>query len=303
MNRVTGDQETEVADDGVAVAIAAGRGNRAEFIAVSPAIAFIGIMLILPLGWLFVLSFLDDNGSFTIHNYALIFQDRSYVASLWLTVWMSMFVTVACIILGYVLAFALTLTPPHVATLGLALVALPFWTSVLVRTYAWMVLLQSRGAVNNLLMKLHFISQPLYMSQNLSGALIGMLHIMLPFMVFTIFASLKRIDLIQVGAALGLGASPFYAFRRVYLPQTVSGIMAGTVLVFVTSLGFYITPALLGGGKASVMAIVIERDINFNRTWGPASAVSMLFLAVAVILFSLLSRRMPLSSVFVQGET
>ena len=300
MTRVMDFADAGKAGDVAAGVTAAERGNRAEFVAVSPAMAFVGIMLVLPLGWLFVLSWMDENGSFTIHNYAVIFQDRSYVASLWLTAWMSMFVTAACIVLGYALAFALTLTSPRMAAIGLALVALPFWTSVLVRTYAWMVLLQSRGVVNNALMKLQIIAQPIYMSQNLSGALIGMLHIMLPFMVFTLYASLKRVDLLQVNAALSLGASPFYAFRRVYLPQTWSGIMAGTVLVFVTSLGFYITPALLGGGKASVMAIIIERDINFNRTWGPASAVSMLFLIVAVGLFSLLSRRMPLSSVFVQ---
>jgi len=267
---------------------------------VSPAILVIGALLIVPLAWLFAISLLDEGGRFTLHNYAMIFSDRSYIDSFVLTLWMSLLVTIFCVIAGFIVSYALTLMPSKLAALCLALIALPFWTSVLVRTYAWLVLLQHRGVVNTTLLKLGVVSEPLYLTQNRIGVLIGMAHIMLPFMVFPLYATLKRIDPDHMKAALALGSSPTYAFWHVYFPQTIVGLASGCILVFVMSLGFYITPALLGGGKTFVIAMTIERDVNVNTSWGPASAVGISFVVGVVILFGLMSRYVSMDRIFVR---
>jgi len=263
-----------------------------------PAAALIGFLLVVPLVWLIGLSFIDKKGALTLGNYTQMFTDTSYANSLWLTVWLAGLVTLICAVAGYLLAYAMTVMPRWAAGLCLALVALPFWTSLLVRTYAWLVLLQNRGVVNKLLVGTGMIEEPLRMMHNLTGTMIGMTHIMLPFMVFPLYAALRRIDADYVKAAVGLGASPTYAFWRVFFPLSLPGLLAGGVLVFVLSLGFYITPALLGGGRTIVMALAIERDVNLNLNWGPASAVAVLFVAAVLGIFALVGRFMSLDRVF-----
>jgi len=266
-----------------------------------PALAVMAALLLVPMAWLLGLSFVGDDGSFTLANYTRLFVDDSMFKSMSLTVQLALAVTVTCAVLGYVLAYAITLMPGWLQTFCLALVALPFWTSALVRTYAWLVLLQRKGVVNQMLVGSGIVSEPLHLVHNLSGTLIGMVHIMLPFMVFPLYAGMRRIDGDFMRAALGLGAPVFYAFRRVYLPQSLPGLVAGVVLVFVLSLGFYITPAILGGGKVMVVAMIIERDVNLHLNWGPASATAVLFLVSVVGLFGLIGRFLSVERIF-QGR-
>jgi ABC-type spermidine/putrescine transport system permease subunit I len=207
-------------------------------------------------------------------------------------------VTLLCALFGYALAFGMTLMPGWAARLCLTLVALPFWTSILVRTYAWLVLLQNRGIVNNALIDSGLIEERLSLMHNLTGTLIGMVHIMLPFMVFPLYAGMQRIDPDYAKAASGLGASALYAFRRVYLPLSLPGLAAGAVLTFVVSLGFYITPAVLGGGRTIVMALAIERDVNLNADWGPASASAVLFVLAVLAIFAALGRFVSVERLF-----
>lgn len=256
----------------------------------SPALLVMILLLVAPMTWILAQSFLLRDGSVGLGNYSRIFADSAYVNSFWLTVRIAALVTLICGLFGYLLSYAMTAMPGWLAGICLAFVALPFWTSTLVRTYAWLVLLQNRGIVNNALIDMGLIAERLHLMHNETGTVIGMVHLMMPFMVFPLYAGLKRIDPDHVKAALGLGASPVYAFWRVFLPQSLPGLAAGSVLVFVVSLGFYITPAILGGGRTIVMALAIERDVNLNINWGPASAAAVLFVVAVLAVFAVLGR-------------
>jgi ABC-type spermidine/putrescine transport system permease subunit I len=273
------------------------RERGALFLLLTPALIIMAGLLIVPLLWLVGLSLVHD-GTPSLANYGRIFGDSFYARSLWLTLILAGTVTAICAICGYVIAFALTLMPHWAAAPCLILIGLPFWTSVLVRTYAWIVLLQNHGVINNLLIDLRVIASPLRMMNNLAGTYVGMVHLMLPLMVFPIYAGLRKINPDYVRAALGLGASPTYAFWRVFFPLSKPGLLAGILVVFVLSLGFYITPALLGGGRVLVIAVAIERDVNFNRDWGPASAIAALFVLAVLAVFAVGSRAVSLDRVF-----
>lgn len=263
-----------------------------------PAALLIGGLLVLPLLWLLMLSFSNAAGGFTLENYTRIFEDAAYARAFNLTLWMAAATTLVCLVAGYLLAYAMTLLPPWAAAIAMAVIALPFWTSVLVRTYAWLVLLQHRGIVNSLLVKSGLLEAPLPLMHNATGALVGMVHIMLPFMVFPLYAALQKVDPDHLRAAAGMGASPVYAFWNVFFPQTLPGIVAGCVLVFVLGLGFYITPALLGGGRTVVMSILIEQEVSNSMNWGVASAAAVVFVAVVLALFALAGRYVPIDRIF-----
>ena len=254
-----------------------------------PALAIILVFVAVPLGWLVVLSLLDG-GQPSLANYTRLFADASFGRSLWLTLWIALVVTAIAGFLGYVLAFAISVLPRWSALLCLALTTLPFWSSVLVRTYAWMVLLGRRGLVNTALQHMGLISAPLPLINNATGTVIAMVHIMLPFVVFPLYASLQSMDQDAVRAALAHGATPGQTFRMVVLPLSLPGLAAGLLLTFVMCLGFYVTPALLGGGHTIVMALLIERDVNIAFSWGPASATSVLFVLAVLVLFGVAGR-------------
>nr|WP_295467806.1 ABC transporter permease [Mesorhizobium sp.] len=266
-----------------------------------PALAVMAALLFVPVAWLVALSFIDEHGSVTIANYSRLLADGSLFKSMTLTVQLALVVTLICAVVGYTLAYAITLMPRWLQTISLALVALPFWTSALVRTYAWLVLLQRKGVINKILVGSDLVSEPLHLVHNLVGTMIGMVHIMLPFMVFPLYAAMQRIDADLMRASLGLGASVFYTFRRVYLSQSLPSLAAGIILVFVLSLGFYITPAILGGGRVMVIAMIIERDVNLHLNWGPASAIAVLFLLSVLGLFAIVGRFLSVERIF-QGR-
>ncbi|MGO8911674.1 MAG: ABC transporter permease, partial [Bradyrhizobium sp.] len=182
----------------------------------------------------------------------------------------------------------------------LSLVVLPFWTSVLVRAYAWLALLQRTGVVNQLLQYLGLVDEPLALVHNTLGTVIATVHILLPFMVLPLYATMQKIpgDLIQAGASLG--GSPFHTFRRVFLPLSLPGVVAGATLVFVLCLGFYITPELLGGGRTVMVSQLVSRNVELYDQWGAASAVGVVLLAGVFAIFLAVSRFIPLDRILGQ---
>jgi len=265
-----------------------------------PAALVVVVLLVLPVLWLFGLSAFDG-GTLTFKHYARVFSDSIYRDSLLLTLKLSGLVTLACFAVGYPLAYMMTQLRPSLAGFCMTLVVIPFWTSLLVRTYAWLVLLQRRGIVNEWLTGVGIVDEPLYLVHNETGAAIGMFHIMLPFFILPLYASMKRIDPELMKASAGLGCAPLMSFWRVYFPLSLPGLMAGGTLVLILCLGFYITPALLGGGKTMMIAVVIERNVNLFFEWGAASSVAVVFLFVVIVLFVLIGRFFSLQRLFGSG--
>jgi ABC-type spermidine/putrescine transport system permease subunit I len=267
------------------------REGRQLFMLCSPGILLAFFLLCLPIGWLFWFSFVDANGSSTLEHYSRIWNEGAYVQIFLVTFETSLLVTAICILLGYPLAYCLSQMSQKWSGIVMLGVLVPFWTSLLVRTYAWLVLLQRKGVVNNLLVDSGLIHQPLPLVNNLTGTVIGMVHIMIPFLVLPLYASMKSIDGTYLRAAANLGASPTRAFWQVYLPLSLPGLVAGTVLTFILCLGFYITPAVLGGGRVQFIAQRIQTSVSLYPTWGPASAlgVVLLVLTLAILLVSQLA--------------
>ncbi|MFT2215636.1 ABC transporter permease [Rhizobium giardinii] len=209
-------------------------------------------------------------------------QDAIYINVIIRTVLTSLSVTVLCVLIGYPLAYMLASTDAKTARWLQMLVLLPFWTSLLVRTTAWLVLLQSNGVVNSILESVGFISDPLELVHNRVGVLIAMTHILLPFVVLPVHAVMKGIPSTYWRAASSLGAPPYKAFLRVYLPLTMPGVGAGALLVFILALGYYITPALVGGPKDQMLSYFIAYFVNQSSNWGMAAALAVVLLALVV---------------------
>ena len=237
-----------------------------------------------------VLRFLSisvEGASFANYDKALF--DGLYLGVLTDTFRIALIVTAITLVLGYPVAWFLTTAPPRWAAIGLVFLILPFWTSVLIRTYAWSVILGRNGVINRALLDSGVIEEPLRLLNNELGVLIGMVHVLLPYMVFPIYAVMRRQDPTLLLASSGLGASGPQTFVRVFLPLTVPGILAGTTLVFVLSLGFFITPAILGGGKVTMIAVLIEQQVRGLSNWPFAAALSAVLLAAALAMYGLLS--------------
>ena len=206
------------------------------------------------------------------------------------TLWISGMVTLLCLLLGYPVAFFIARQPPARASLLLFLVLLPFWTSLLVRTVAWVVLLQREGILNNLLLSLGLITEPIRMIFNRFAVYVAMVHVLLPFMVLPLYAVMKGIPPSYVRAASSLGARPATAFRRVYLPQTLPGVGAGCLMVFIQALGYYITPALVGGADDQMISYFIAFYASKTVNWGMAAALSIMLLAATLALYAVYNR-------------
>jgi putative spermidine/putrescine transport system permease protein len=202
----------------------------------------------------------------------------------------SAIVTAWCLLLGYPLAYWLSTLPARQANILMIVVLVPFWTSILVRVAAWIVLLQSAGLVNRALLASGLIEHPLALLFNRTGVIIAMTHILLPFMILPLYSVMKGIPPSYLRAAVSLGSAPLAAFFRVYVPQTYPGIGAGALLVFILSLGYYVTPALLGGADDQMLSYYIAQYTNVNVNWGMASALGALLLAATLVLYALYRR-------------
>ena len=202
----------------------------------------------------------------------------------------SAIVTLWALLLGYPLAYWLSTLPARQANVLMILVLVPFWTSILVRVAAWIVLLQSEGLVNHALIGLHLIQRPLALLFNRTGVIISMVHILLPFMILPLYSVMKSVPPTYLRAAVSLGSSPLAAFFRVYVPQTYPGIGAGALLVFILSIGYYVTPALLGGADDQMLSYYIAQYTNVTVNWGMACALGALLLAATLVLYAVYRR-------------
>jgi putative spermidine/putrescine transport system permease protein len=224
-------------------------------------------------------------------------DSRIYLDVFGRTLWVSLLVTVLCLAVGYPLSFWLSHLPAKTGNLMMVLVLLPFWTSLLVRTTAWIVLLQKEGVVNSALMALGLINEPLTLVFNRFGVVIAMTHILLPFMILPLVSVMRQIPTSYVRAARSLGASPMTTFNRVYLPQSLAGVSAGVLLVFILAIGYYITPALVGGAGDQMMSYFIADHLTRSLNWGLASALGGLLLAGVLALYAVYERYVGIANV------
>ena len=201
------------------------------------------------------------------------------------TFWMGLVITCICLVLAYPLAYLPANLPARQSNLLMILVLLPFWTSVLVRVAAWIVLLQSGGLINSALMSMGLIDKPLELVFNRTGVYIAMVHILLPFMILPIYSVMKGISPTYMRAAISLGCHPFTSFWRVYFPQTYAGVGAGCLLVFIIAIGYYITPALLGSPNDQMVSYFVAFYTNTSINWGMATALGGLLLLATVVLY------------------
>ena len=256
---------------------------------VAPAILIVGVLFVYPVSWLIARSVTDPVPG--LQNFRQLVQTPVYFKALWNTILISGSVTLLCVILGYPIAYTMAHASERLRRLLIFVVLIPFWSSILVRTFAWMVLLQQKGLINKTLIDyLGLIETPLTLIYNRTGVLIGMSHILLPFMILPLYSVLCRIEPSLTRAAASLGAPPLRNFVRIYLPLSLPGLIAGTVLVFVIGLGYYITPALLGGPGDTMIAQLIEMQIADFGNWGLAGALAVVLLLGTTMTFLLVSR-------------
>jgi len=243
-----------------------------------PALAWLGILFVYPIGRLFYASVFTP--AFSLSSYGKLLGTSVYAKVFANTFEISATVTLLALVLGYPLAFVLATAGPRTSRLMLGAIIVPLWTSVLVRTYAWMVLLGRRGLVNEGLQSLGLLDAPLPLLYNRLGVTIGMVHVLLPFMVLPIYSVMKGIDVDLLKAAQNLGANRRQAFLRVYLPLSRSGLATGCLLVFVSALGFFVTPALLGGRGDMMIAMLIDSQISQLLDWGLGAALAVVLFAI-----------------------
>ncbi len=266
-----------------------------------PAILFLGFFFIYPVALLLGLSLVDRSGTLGLEHYSHLFEKAVYVKVLLITLKIASWTTVFAILAGYPIAYLLSTVKNNTRNSLVILVLMPFWTSFLVRTFAWIVLLGRHGALNELLLALGIVDAPVRIIFNFTGVMIGMVHALMPLCVLTMMAVMENIDRNLVSAASTLGARGGQAFWRVYFPLSLPGVAAGGMLVFITALGFFITPALLGGARETMIVQVIIFQIHEVLNWGFAGAIAMLLLVSVLVIFFLYDQLLGLSTL--SGES
>jgi putative spermidine/putrescine transport system permease protein/spermidine/putrescine transport system permease protein len=267
-----------------------------------PSLFVVAVVMMVPVAWLFWLSFVGADGSLSWENYTRLWQSSSYARIFRITFEVAFVTTGICMLFGYPLAYMISQLPRRAANLAMIAVLLPFWTSLLVRTYAWLVLLQRKGLINEWMIDAGIIDTPLRLVHNFTGNIIGMSQIMLPFLVLPLYASMKVIDSDYLKAAANLGASPIAAFWRVFFPLSLPGLFAGVLLVFVISLGFFVTPVVLGGGRIIMVAMRIEKSISLYSNWGAASALAVVLLIMTLVCLAIAAKFLNLDKAMGGGE-
>lgn len=261
------------------------RSERRFFLALSlPALFIVGLAAILPILWIIRQSFLTTGGDYTVGNYEKVLSSGLTWSALVTTVELSLGTLAFCILLGIPLALALASARPRVANVLMAFVMLPLWTSILVRTYGWLVLLRREGLINAALTGSGLTAEPLPLVYNFTGTLIGMVHYMLPLFLLPVYAAMRDIDANLVRASASMGATLGQVIRTVMLPLSAGGIYSGSTIVFIYTIGFFITPAVLGGGKVNPLSIRIERTLSTFQDWGSASVLGILLLLLMALM-------------------
>ena len=255
-----------------------------------PYLLMVTALIVIPVGWLFYLSFIGRDGSLSFENYERMMKSKAYIRIFLTTFKISILTTILCAAIGYPLAYFMSQLSRKWANICMIGVLIPFWTSLLVRTYAWLVLLQKKGLLNNMAIEMGLISEPIKIVHNTTGTLIGMVHIMLPFLILPLYANMRAIDKDALKAASSLGATPTRAFWTVFFPLSLPGLLAGLLIVFGLCLGFYVTPAILGGGRVIMAAMKISSNIELYFSWGAASALGVVLLVVTGIILFIASK-------------
>ncbi|HLH42663.1 MAG TPA: ABC transporter permease [Bryobacteraceae bacterium] len=264
--------------------------KRLRFLFLAPAAVVLAATLVAPLAIVSVYSFLSRGAyggvtePFSLENYARLW-DPLYALIFWRSLWIAAVSTAICLILGFPLALFIAAAGRR-KTLYLSLVILPFWTSFLIRLYAWIFLLRDTGLINTALQALGMIREPLPMLYNEGAVILGLVYGFLPFMVLPLYATLERLDPSLIEASADLGARPFQTLFRVTLPLCAPGIWAGAILVFVPSLGTYLTSDLLGGSKTILIGNLVQNQFTSARDWpfGAAASLALMIVAAALLL-------------------
>jgi putative spermidine/putrescine transport system permease protein len=264
------------------------RGILGGFGLLLPGLIFLGIFLVVPLSVLFLRSVTDPIVG--LENYIALLGDSSYARVLSNTFTVAALVTAISLVIGFPVAWLLAILPSRQARWLFAVILLSMWTNLLARTYGWMVLLQNTGVINRTLMGLGLVDAPLHLINNLTGVTIGMTYIMLPFVILPLYATISAIDPLIMQAAAICGAPPASVFGRVLLPLAWRGIGSASLMVFAMALGYFITPALLGGSANMMVAEMIAEYVQTLLQWGLGSAAAFILLAVTLGLYALYFR-------------
>ncbi len=262
-----------------------------------PLMVFLTITFMVPMAMMVIRSVTDPAGV-GLGNYQEFFSSEADIRVLGNTFYIATVTTVACLLIGYPYAYLMANVPQRAAGILLIFVLVPFWSSLLVRTFAWEVILRDVGLINSTLKALGWISEPLPLIRNTFSVIIGMTQILLPFMVLPLYTVMQRIDPEVTRAAANLGASPFRAFVRVFLPLSYSGITAGSLLVFVLALGFYITPTILGSPRETMISRFIADQITQRVNWGLGTAMAVILMVVTLVVLLIASRFVKLRDVY-----
>lgn len=261
-----------------------------------PCLLFLILFFFVPLAMFLSNAFFDPG--FTTERFEKAFTQPLYLNTLIKTLQLSLTTTIVCVILAYPVAFVITHASGKLKTAILIMVLIPFWTNILVRMFAWLAILGRNGVINSNLVCMGLIDEPLPLLYNYFSVVLGMTHYMLPFMILPIYSVMAAIPTNLTDAAANLGATPFRAFLRVFLPLSLPGVGAGCLLVFIFSLGFYITPALMGGPKDTTFAQIIEIQINQMLNWGFAAALSTILLVLTIILYLVYERLLGIDRIY-----
>ncbi len=278
-----------------------------------PAVIFLVLFYGYPVAAMLSRSFSDP--TWGLQNFQPLVQARStldvfgaalpmnaFIRVFGITLQIALVVTLITLLLGYPVAYALSSISPSRANLLMILVLIPFWTSILVRSYAWMVLLGQEGIINEALISSGIRTEPMQMLNTRLAVYLGMVHILLPFMILPLYAVMRGIDRNLPRAAENLGAPPAAVFRRIFLPLSLPGVAAGCLLVFILGLGFYITPALLGGQKDVMISMLIQQQIS-QLKWGFGAALALVLLIIALGIYALFTRLLGVERVFGSART
>jgi putative spermidine/putrescine transport system permease protein len=257
-----------------------------------PALVMLVVMFLVPLVLFFVRTFMEFDGTSAdfIDQAKELLLSQAYLTALGTTNWIALIVTITALLIGYPIAYYLTTATGVGVSLVVLSIVLPYFTSIIVRTFSWMVLLGEHGLVNDVLLSAGIIAQPLSLMYNRLGVLIGMSYVLLPYMVLTLYAAMRGIDMSLLRAAEGLGASGLYTFRRVYFPLSLHGVLSGALIVYILSIGFFITPALMGGQHDIMIAMLIDRSLEVAVDWPSAALMSLTLLMVTLALYAIYYR-------------
>lgn len=255
-----------------------------NFTATLPALVLLVLFFVVPV--LILLSRSVTEPVFGLGNYAALLGSSTYLKIFFNTFAVSALVTVVSLAIGFPVAWALAIMPARLASIVFAILLLSMWTNLLARTYAWMVLLQRTGVVNKTLMGLGIIDQPLALVNNLTGVTIGMTYIMLPFIIIPLYGVIRKIDPAILQAAALCGATRFQALTRILIPLAAPGMISGALMVFVMSLGYFVTPALLGGTANMMLAELIAQFVQSLVNWGMGGAAALVLLGVTLTLYA-----------------